>query len=494
MKKLIIACLLMASTSACTSDSKKDTGISLEALSYTLYTDKTEIFVEFKPLVVGYTSKFATHVTILGENFKPCTEGRVSVSLIVNNQGIKNTADSVSSPGIFRLALQPKEVGIGQIIFDIVTPDYTDKIIIDSVRIYPDLKTAQADNSAKDGNGSEISYLKEQAWKIDFANTLVKLRPFQNVVHTSGQIISAPGDKSTVVAKADGVVKFASANIVAGASVSRGQALFSLTGGGVTNNIDAAIITARSEYNKSKNDYERANELIKDQLISKKEYEEIKLRYQTAQTQLNNLSANYSTSGKVLIAPISGYITDISVSDGQFVSAGQNLASISQNRKILLRADVSQRELNKLNKISRANFITQGDEVYTTSSMNGRLLSVGKSTGENSLLIPIVFEMDNISGLVPGLVVEVFLLSDESEYSMVLPVSALIEEQGKFYAYVQTEGESFEKRELQLGANNGREVQVLKGILPGERVVTKGAYQIKLATASGTMPAHGHEH
>jgi multidrug efflux pump subunit AcrA (membrane-fusion protein) len=76
----------------------------------------------------------------------------------------------------------------------------------------------------------------------------------------------------------------------------------------------------------------------------------------------------------------------------------------------------------------------------------------------------------------------------------VIPVSALVEEQGIFYVYVQTEGESFQKRELKLGANDGKKVQVLSGLTEGERVVTKGGYQIKLAQASGILPAHGHEH
>ena len=89
--------------------------------------------------------------------------------------------------------------------------------------------------------------------------------------------------------------------------------------------------------------------------------------------------------------------------------------------------------------------------------------------------------------------VEVFLLSD-TKSTLVIPVSALLEEQGIFYAYVQMDGERFQKRELKIGASDGKNVQVLAGITEGERVVTKGGYQIKLSTASGTLPAHGHEH
>jgi membrane fusion protein, heavy metal efflux system len=494
MKKMIIACLVVAGLSACTSEVKEKAEGTLAALSYTLYSDKTEIFVEFKPLVVGHTSKFATHVTLLGENFRPCINGSVTVSLIVDDNGIRNVADTPSSPGIFRLALQPKMAGMGQLVFDIITPDFKDRIVIDSVQVYPDLTTAKTDEPVESAAGSEITYLKEQAWKVEFANTVAELKPIHNVVHTSGQILSAPGDESTIAAQADGVVKFVSSSIVAGLQVRQGQALFTLSGGGITNNIDAAVKTAQAEFSKAKSDYERATELIKDRLISQKEFEDIKLRYQTAQTRLNTLSGNYGASGKTITAPISGYLTDVVITEGQYVTAGQALATVSQNKRINLRAEVPQRKMDKMSGIQSANFITQGNKQYSTTEMNGKLLSVGKSTARNSAMIPVNFEMDNVSGLIPGAVVEVYLLSGVIENALAIPVSALIEEQGKFYAYVQTAGESFEKRELSLGINNGNEVQVLRGIVPGERVVTKGAYQIKLATASGTMPAHGHEH
>jgi multidrug efflux pump subunit AcrA (membrane-fusion protein) len=110
------------------------------------------------------------------------------------------------------------------------------------------------------------------------------------------------------------------------------------------------------------------------------------------------------------------------------------------------------------------------------------------------MMLPVFFEIDNTGEIIPGSVVEVYLHSGAIESALVIPVTALIEEQGKFYAYVQTAGESFEKRELTLGATDGIAVQVLNGIQKDERVVIKGAYQIKLATMSGTMPAHGHEH
>lgn len=111
---------------------------SLESLTYTLYTEKTELFVEFKPLIVGETSTFAAHFTILGETFKPLTEGSVTVNLIVNDKGIRTTAKEPSTPGIYRLALQPTTAGKGTLVFDIITKDYKDQIKIPNVIIYSD--------------------------------------------------------------------------------------------------------------------------------------------------------------------------------------------------------------------------------------------------------------------------------------------------------------------------------------------------------------------
>ena len=104
------------------------------------------------------------------------------------------------------------------------------------------------------------------------------------------------------------------------------------------------------------------------------------------------------------------------------------------------------------------------------------------------------FEIDNKVDIIPGSFIEIFLITTEVKDALIIPLSALLEEQGHYYAYVQTSGEGFQKRNLKLGSNDGEYVQVLSGIKENERVVSKGAYQIKLATMSGKMPSHGHEH
>jgi membrane fusion protein, heavy metal efflux system len=497
MNKLFISCLTIGLLLSCQSNHthEEETKDSLEPLAYTLYSGKSELFVEFKPLVVGQPSKFAAHLTKLGENFLPYTEGTVTVSLLQGEKNLKNTADSISSPGIFRLALQPVQAGMGKLVFDIQTKDFTDQFIIDSVQVYADEETAIA-AQPKEGGGSDISYLKEQAWKVEFANAPVMKETIFDVIKTTGEILPAPGDEVTIAAKSNGIVKFVGSKNIIGSAIRSGQTMFTITGGEIPfENVEAAKQNARAELASAKAEFERASELIKDKLITQADFQNAKLRYEQAQITLNNLSRNYNAGGKGLASPINGFIISIMVSEGQYVSAGQPLATITKNRRIVLKADVSLKDADKISSIKEANFtIIQSKHSYNTKELNGRLLSVAKTTTAASPFIPVYFQIDSKPGMLAGSFAEVYLKTTLINDALVIPVSALIEEQGIFYVYVQTEGESFQKRELKLGANDGQKVQVLSGVNAGERVVTKGGYQIKLSQASGTLPTHGHEH
>ncbi|HSO85948.1 MAG TPA: efflux RND transporter periplasmic adaptor subunit [Draconibacterium sp.] len=479
-------------------DSKKEeqgSGQEPESLAYTLYSDKSEIFVEFKPLVVGSASKFAAHFTILGEKFLPLTKGSVTVSLIVGDKGIKQTADKPSVPGIYRLSLSPVVAGTGKLVFDIVTESFNDRIVIENIKVYADEKTALADQS-EDAGGGDITYLKEQAWKVEFANSPVQKQPFNDIIKTSGQILSAPGDEMIVTAKASGIVLFSGNSTLIGSEVNAGTNLFTISGGNMAEgNIDSKYKEARANFDKAKTDYERASELVKDKIISQKDYQETKLKHDNAQTAFNTIAKNYSANGQSVSAGMQGFVKNIFVTKGQFVEMGTPLATISKNRKLILLANVSQKYFDKLSSITSANFkTTESDKIFNTAELNGKLISYGKSATANSPFIPVTFEIDNTGNLVPGSVVEVFLKSQPIPDALVIPVTSLIEEQGNFFVYVQTEGESFQKREVKLGTSNGENVQLLSGVMEGERIVTKGAYQIKLSQSSGTLPAHGHEH
>ena len=192
---------------------------------------------------------------------------------------------------------------------------------------------------------------------------------------------------------------------------------------------------------------------------------------------------------------MTGYVKNLLVKEGDYVSVGQPLASITQNRRLFLRADVSERYYGQLADIASAHFRTPyNEQVYDLEELNGRLLSYGKASDENGYYLPVTFEFDNKGAVVPGSFVEVYLLSRPMQNVIAVPETALTEEQGSFFVYRQVDAECYEKQRVSVGADDGQRVQILEGVKPGDRIVTRGAYQVKLASASNAIPAHTHEH
>lgn len=341
-------------------------------------------------------------------------------------------------------------------------------------------------------NSDEIIFPAAQAAMTDFEVRTVARGNFNNVIPASGQIVGAPGDEMTLVAPMSGVVTFADRQLANGRNVQAGSALFHVS----SRNISSGDALARdaSSYRKAKADLDRADKLLADKIVAQSEYDAIKAAYEQAKTAYDAMAGSVSDKGASVKTRIPGFVTSVSVNEGDYVETGQRLATVSQNRKLMLRVEVSQRYLDQLSGISSANFqLPYSDKVWSLDEMGGRLLSVSRTVTPQTPLIPVTFEFDNNGGVMPGSYVDVRLLGAPRANVLSVPVTAISEQQGLFYVYVQLDEEGYARREVKLGEDDGSIVEVLSGIEPGERVVTRGAVNLKMAASSGTIP-HGHEH
>ncbi len=343
-------------------------------------------------------------------------------------------------------------------------------------------------------HSDEIIFPKAQAAKTTFEVREIQPASFNQVVKTTGQVLAAPGDEAVIVATSNGVVSFSSNKLTEGTKVQKGQSLFQISSKDIAEG--DYYTKVKATYEAAKASYDRAEALVKDKIISQKEFESTKLEFENAKTAYNAVSNNKTAKGVSVNAPINGHMKNILVKEGEYITVGQPLATVSQNQRLVLRAEVSQRYYNAMQSVKSANFKTPYDnKVYSLEDLNGRLLSFGKTSNENSFFIPVSFEFDNKGEVIPGSFVEVYLISSPIENTLSIPVSALTNEMGIYYVYVQIDEEGYRKQEVALGANNGKEVQIIKGLHPGDRVVTQGAYQVKMASASGAIPdGHSHEH
>lgn len=347
-------------------------------------------------------------------------------------------------------------------------------------------------NEETEAHSDEIILPKAKAEAAGVKSFVIEPATFQQVIKTSGQVLAAQGDESVAVATVAGVVSFRG-QVTEGLSVGRGTPLVTIS----SNNIADGdpVQRARIAYDVSKKEYERMKALIKNKIVSDKEFAQAEQNFENARISYEALAKNHSAGGQNITAPIGGYVKSILVKEGDYVTIGQPLVSITQNRRLFLRAEVSEKYYPSLRTISSANFQTPyNNQVYELKELSGKLLSFGKASGDNSYYVPVTFEFDNKGDVIPGSFVEVYLLSSPMENVISLPRTALTEEQGVFFAYLQLDEEGYKKQEVTLGADNGKSVQIVKGVKAGDRVVTEGAYQVRLASASNAIPAHSHEH
>ncbi len=342
-------------------------------------------------------------------------------------------------------------------------------------------------------NPNEIVFPQEKAAVVGLQVQTVQPGAFTQVVKTSGRIVSAQGDERALVAVVSGVVSFGQTRLVEGAALRKGQTVLSLVTGHLPEG-DVAVRT-RVAFEKAKSDYERAKGLIGDKIISEREFNQLKADYETAKVAYEAIGGASSGSGVGVTSPMNGYLKNLQVKEGDYVSVGQPLATVSQNNRLVLRAEVSEKYYASLPLVQSAHFKTPYEEtVYKLSELNGRLLSYAKSSTDNSFYIPVTFEFDNKGSLLSGAYVDVWLLTAPLAHVLTVPVTALIEEQGVFSVFLRLDETCYTKQTVQAGVNNGSEVQILSGLKAGDTVVTEGAYHLKLASASNAMPAHTHNH
>lgn len=350
---------------------------------------------------------------------------------------------------------------------------------------------AEHDHEHEDG---VIVFSEQQAEMAGLETETLSLGSFAEVIRVSGQVSAAQGDEAAIVARTSGIVNYTRDHLSEGSEVRNGEVIArvsaeGIAGGDVIAQSNLALATAKAAY-------ERAQRLISDSIISQKEFEKAQLEYESARLAAN--AGNGGKGGASVASPLKGFIKQVLVKQGEYVEAGQIIATVTKSCNLQLRAEVPERHFTSLTKIRSANFKMGYDDIARSlDELGGHLVAIGKIADEGSAYIPVTFEFTNTGSVVPGSFADIWLIMQNRENVLTIPVSALSEAQGVFYAYIQHDDDEdhFERRELRIGSSDGLRVEVLSGLAEGEKVVIKGVSQVKMAGATGVIPdAHNHSH
>jgi RND family efflux transporter MFP subunit len=508
MKKAWLAIAPLLLLTACSSGSTPEAApAEPEAVAVTHWTERTELFMEYPPLVAGAQGRFAVHLTDL-PSFRALAQGRVTVELrpATGSPEMFETTGP-SSPGIFGVNVTPKAVGTYAMLVRLESPALADVHELGPVEVHASAEEALQTTAAPEIES--ISFLKEQQWALDFATEIAKTRQLRSSLRVPAEVTPRSGGEAEVSVPFDGRLVVSDPPVI-GRRVTQGQVLAELLPPTSTPSdlasLELAAEEAREALQLARIDRERAERLVAAGAVPARRLEVARAAEVTAQARqkaAETRMAQYDTSSAAeasprgaklfaLRAPISGVIQESHAAPGANVNAGETLFRIVELDTVYVSAIVPEAELPRMANLSGAELEVPGT---TQPRRLQRLVSIGRVVDPASRTFPVIYEVDNRDRRVAiNQAVYVRLLTAAAGAAPVVPESAIVDDGGRPIVFVQAAGESFVRKPVRLGIREGGSVQILEGLSAGERVVTRGAHLIRLASLSSQVPAHGHVH
>jgi RND family efflux transporter MFP subunit len=213
---------------------------------------------------------------------------------------------------------------------------------------------------------------------------------------------------------------------------------------------------AKNKLDQAMRQYENATGSVKDQAQAS---------ISTANANINSVRVQIENS--VIKSPISGIVVNKNINVGEIASPTSSapIMTIADTSALKLKGTVGQEMLPLLSVGREIDVIV---DIYSDKTIKGKIESIGPMAVSTGALFPIEISIENNDGMEAGLSAHASIgLSEEK--GVVVPVSSVVQNDGKSYVYVIKDNMA-SKRIVTLGLKNDKEIEVLQGLEPGEKV------------------------
>lgn len=288
----------------------------------------------------------------------------------------------------------------------------------------------------------EIDKKVFESMNIEF-DTL-KRRNMNDAVYATGHLRLPPNNEATVTAMVGANIK--DIKVIEGDKVTKGQTVVVMYHPNLIE-LQTNFTELASELDYLEKEYERQKKLFDIDANSGKSFQKVKSEYlskkaryngEKKKLQLLNINVENVLKGEIteniaIKSPISGYVTNIAVRNGQYINPNDEIISIVNNDHIHADLMIFEKDAMKVKKGQQVRF---SSEFMPNKEMNAVIYSVGKIFEENPKAVHIHAEIkDNKEGLIPGIYIKGTILIDSVKV-YALPETALVRDGKDFYAFV----------------------------------------------------------
>lgn len=330
----------------------------------------------------------------------------------------------------------------------------------------------------------------------------IESRTLSGTIKVNGTLDVPPQQLVSVAAPMGGFLK--SSELLQGKHVRKGQVIAVMQ--------DPSYIQLQQDYLESigqleylKAEFERQEELFKENINARKALQLAKANYQSMQAKVTGLKAKlkliginqeHLQKGEIqstinMYAPISGYVTEVNVNIGKYVNPTDVMFEIVDTEHLHAELTVFEKDVPKLKIGQKVRFIlaNEANERMATVYLIGREISPDRT-------VRIHCHLDREDReLLPGMYLTAYVETKNLQLPAV-PEAAVVNFEGKNYIFIEEEPGHYKAMEVKTGVS---ELGYMELILPAgfdtkdTKVVVKGAYDLlsKLKN-SGEGDAHGH--
>lgn len=263
----------------------------------------------------------------------------------------------------------------------------------------------------------------------------------------------------------------------------------------------ANLVQAQSELRIAEADLRRAETLVKDEIIPRKDYlraqserEKAAASVRATTDKLRMLGGNPGASGRgvsgfAVIAPFAGSIIEKKATIGELASPSESMFTVADLSRVWIVADLPESALAQVRIGAQAKVAVPS---YPDQLFGGRVSHIGAAVNKETRTVAARIEVPNADGrLKPDMFATATIdVGTEGREVLSLPDPAIVMMQGQPTVFVYEQG-AYVPRAVQPGERSGGRTTVAAGLKPGEQVVTAGAYELK-ARKQKSQLGHGH--
>ena len=356
--------------------------------------------------------------------------------------------------------------------------------------------------------GSGLTLTPEQRANIGLKTVTADLRPIENVIRVAGVVKPHPDREAQVSSRVAG--KIVGLFFKAGDAVQKGQRLAEVQSPEIQK-IQLDLIQAENKLVLHQSELDRIQRLVESKIAAQKELIAAQNQHQATQNEIEGFERQLVLLGlpesavkKVraekriatvpVVAPIGGFVAERNGVLGESVEPSKVIFKILDPSVVFVEGDAFEESLRELKtgQTVRIRLASYPEDVFT-----GKISRFSPTIDPQKRTLHFWVEVANSSGkLKPNLFSEMSIVIGGQGEVLAIPQEALTSTEGENFVFVEEKG-GFRRADVVLGARDDRFVEVKKGLLPGDKVVTDGKQQLytqSLIARQGGAALGGHTH